>query len=418
MKDLVDGLKSIFNCPCKHVTIKDFDIGIDLRSYNDKSLSIDLAQAKSSFDNSHLVSTATSKVVSKEIISAFKRDTENLKTLHEDSLQSSLCNIDCAKEEKIIIVDLADQVSRYLSVDFHTNMLNAYDNLFGNNFRLAQSIPLKAEISIGFADPTKTHQTAAYDVSLGMGISSDILFHICIIKQPVKALNACLTESNKVFLKTKVKSAICCDRKSNRASFEDQLSRTPDSSKFIGSHNKIYFQINKIFNLENDTETFVVLGATQMLKITASVVRNERTQLSGFKSDFSDVESSVDSTFISNIVIKLINFRTQKSKEFTFNSSKFKVTIGRNSSCDIPCADQSISKIHLTLIYSAENNQWIMMDGYKSKRSANGSWISLQNSCCYELETGANYFFRHGKSTFCIGLPQLGSKFDKLHKFK
>ena len=58
--------------------------------------------------------------------------------------------------------------------------------------------------------------------------------------------------------------------------------------------------------------------------------------------------------------------------EFTINDSP--VTIGREKTCKIVLDSNIYSKIHSTLYYDQSSNAWLIQDGYKEKKSTNGTW--------------------------------------------
>lgn len=81
--------------------------------------------------------------------------------------------------------------------------------------------------------------------------------------------------------------------------------------------------------------------------------------------------------------IKVINLEDKsntENKEFTYKNDT--VTIGRGENCDIPLvnSDSDVSKIQCSLYYSNEDKLWMIRDGYKDKRSTNGTWLTAPHS--------------------------------------
>lgn len=405
MSDFVEALKSVFDCPCKKVNIKDYIINMDLRPYYEESSMIEKMKLKSRSLHSQVVSSATSK---DEYLtySNLNLESNSFKVKSIRSIESSLLKIDFSKQEEIFdLTEIKNQISKYLYIDLQTNRLKVFDHLFKNNFRLTGSIPLKAEISLGLVNPMEKPSEILCDISLGNGVSHECIFNICLGRKQSKDDSASINENYRIFIKTNDRPALNCELKSSTKSFEDQLSQTLNSNKITGNSNKIYFQISKAYVLKNNAESFVVLGTSHVFRIKTCDAERTFNHVNGFESDFSDADSSAGSTLdlTPQIRIKKYVLGTRQTKEFTFKSSDFKVTIGRNSSCDIPCADPNISKIHLTLFYCNEISQWIMMDGHDSRRSANGSWVLLERDWCCEMEAGVDYYFRYEKLKFCLG---------------
>ena len=62
-------------------------------------------------------------------------------------------------------------------------------------------------------------------------------------------------------------------------------------------------------------------------------------------------------------------------------SSKKEVTIGRSKECDFPFPNnKSFSRIHTTFEFDEENQEWVIIDGSKTKSSTNGTWVFCNHS--------------------------------------
>ena len=66
----------------------------------------------------------------------------------------------------------------------------------------------------------------------------------------------------------------------------------------------------------------------------------------------------------------------------TFNaSSKKEVTIGRHKDCDFAFPNnKSFSRIQTTIEFDEENQEWIIIDGSRTKSSTNGTWVYCNHS--------------------------------------
>ena len=66
----------------------------------------------------------------------------------------------------------------------------------------------------------------------------------------------------------------------------------------------------------------------------------------------------------------------------TFNaSSKKEVTIGRQKDCDFAFPNnKSFSRIQTTIEFDEENQEWIIIDGSRTKSSTNGTWVYCNHS--------------------------------------
>ena len=88
---------------------------------------------------------------------------------------------------------------------------------------------------------------------------------------------------------------------------------------------------------------------------------------------------------IENNLIEIVNLSKQNLSMIpkqTFNpSSKKEVTIGRNKDCDFSFQNnKSFSRIQTTFEFDEENQEWIIIDGSRTKSSTNGTWVFCVHS--------------------------------------
>ena len=88
---------------------------------------------------------------------------------------------------------------------------------------------------------------------------------------------------------------------------------------------------------------------------------------------------------IENNNLEIVNLSKQNlsiSPKQTFDaSSKKEVTIGRNKDCDFAFPNnKSFSRIQTTFEYDEENQEWIIIDGSRTKSSTNGTWVFCTHS--------------------------------------
>ena len=85
-------------------------------------------------------------------------------------------------------------------------------------------------------------------------------------------------------------------------------------------------------------------------------------------------------TPLENNNLEIVNLSKQNlslTPKQTFNaSSKKEVTIGRNKNCDFSFHNnKSFSRIQTTFEFDEENQEWVMIDGSRTKSSTNGTWV-------------------------------------------
>ena len=88
---------------------------------------------------------------------------------------------------------------------------------------------------------------------------------------------------------------------------------------------------------------------------------------------------------IENNNLEIVNLSKQNlsnTPKQTFDaSSKKEVTIGRNKDCDFSFPNnKSFSRIQTTFEYDEENQEWIIIDGSRTKSSTNGTWVFCSHS--------------------------------------
>ena len=90
-------------------------------------------------------------------------------------------------------------------------------------------------------------------------------------------------------------------------------------------------------------------------------------------------------TPLENNNIEIVNLSKQNlsatPKQTYDASSKKEITIGRNKDCDFPFPNnKSFSRIQTTFEFDEENQEWVIIDGSKTKSSTNGTWIFCYHS--------------------------------------
>ena len=82
---------------------------------------------------------------------------------------------------------------------------------------------------------------------------------------------------------------------------------------------------------------------------------------------------------LENNNLEIVNLSKPKQ---TFNaSSKKEVTIGRQKDCDFAFPNnKSFSRIQTTIEFDEENQEWIIIDGSRTKSSTNGTWVYCNHS--------------------------------------
>lgn len=88
---------------------------------------------------------------------------------------------------------------------------------------------------------------------------------------------------------------------------------------------------------------------------------------------------------IENNNLEVVNLSKQNlsvSPKQTFDaSSKKEVTIGRNKDCDFAFPNnKSFSRIQTTFEFDEENQEWVIIDGSRTKSSTNGTWVFCTHS--------------------------------------
>lgn len=88
---------------------------------------------------------------------------------------------------------------------------------------------------------------------------------------------------------------------------------------------------------------------------------------------------------LENNVLEIFNLSNQdlsNPPKRTFDaSSKKEVTIGRNKDCDFAFPNnKSFSRLQTTFEFDEENQEWVIIDGSKTKSSTNGTWAFCTHS--------------------------------------
>jgi|LauGreDrversion4_2_1035121.scaffolds.fasta_scaffold800275_1 pSer/pThr/pTyr-binding forkhead associated (FHA) protein len=74
------------------------------------------------------------------------------------------------------------------------------------------------------------------------------------------------------------------------------------------------------------------------------------------------------------IMIEMCFAKKSSPVKFEFTSKDSPITIGREKSCKIVLDSNIYSKIHCTLYFDESLKHWTIEDGYKEKKSTNGTW--------------------------------------------
>jgi hypothetical protein len=90
-------------------------------------------------------------------------------------------------------------------------------------------------------------------------------------------------------------------------------------------------------------------------------------------------------TPLENKSLEVVNLSKQSLSMIpkqTFDaSSKKEVTIGRNKDCDFSFPNnKSFSRIQTTFEFDEENQEWVIVDGSRTKSSTNGTWVYCTHS--------------------------------------
>lgn len=408
MSGFIKMVLSALNCPCKETNIKDSDILLDLNSHREKSeLLVDFS--KQSLAYSLMETWATSK--NKEVL---RPKNSLVNSINAEALTTAtmlpvnVSNLSAARFAIPQLLSLENQQgsTKYISIDPKWNKIAIYENLQEGNFKLLERKSITQEMPLNIVDSAKSCNSN--ELVLGIGLYPKKFIGKCLNPSLLEETSeSTLDYSNKYYIKLNDKATITNELKSERSCHKEKLTRTFDNTiERFSNSNKVYFKMKDAYELTANEETFVVLSNNYILKIkTFNPTETLFNTYDG--SDCDRRNESLDSlrtSCLMQISIKLYELGSQQSKEFIFDPTDFKVTIGRSSNCDIRCNDPSISKIHATIFYCIEEERWIIMDGHKAKRSSNGSWILLNENWCCQLQPGIKHYFKYTDFRFCINV--------------
>ena len=175
--------------------------------------------------------------------------------------------------------------------------------------------------------------------------------------------------------------------------FEDEET---DNVKFIGRFFRIYFNTKNLNyylrDLGNCLGTYVKVKESIILKNEDMINVGDTFLIFHFENDKSKNNSNND---IINIQITELNKNNEsQNREFSFNSSKKIIRIGRKKyNNDIELNDHLVSKVNCNIQYD-EKNGWKIKDGNeiisengesKITNSTNGTWIlAIDDFLIYE----------------------------------
>lgn len=153
------------------------------------------------------------------------------------------------------------------------------------------------------------------------------------------------------------------------------------------NENKKYFIFSDTLN-ENNSDSNLFLKITNKLKIIDK----------DYYISLGEIHLKINTNeFDSEKINILITYEDNISKEFNYDKTKKKITIGREN-CDIPLNKLNYSRIQCTIIFDEIENCWFFYDGNGEKESMNGCWIFLN----FNWEINDNIILRIGANIFKI----------------
>ena len=155
----------------------------------------------------------------------------------------------------------------------------------------------------------------------------------------------------------------------------------------FNNENKKYFIYSDTLN-ENNSDLNLFLKITSKLKI---IDKDYYISLGEIHLKINANENDSEKINI------LITYEDNISKEFNYDKTKKKITIGREN-CDIPLMKLNYSRIQCTIIFDENENCWFFYDGNGEKESMNGCWIFLN----FNWEINDNIILRIGANIFKI----------------
>ena len=155
----------------------------------------------------------------------------------------------------------------------------------------------------------------------------------------------------------------------------------------FNNENKKYFIYSDTLN-ENNSDLNLFLKITSKLKI---IDKDYYISLGEIHLKINANENDSEKINI------LITYEDNISKEYNYDKTKKKITIGREN-CDIPLMKLNYSRIQCTIIFDENENCWFFYDGNGEKESMNGCWIFLN----FNWEINDNIILRIGANIFKI----------------
>lgn len=155
----------------------------------------------------------------------------------------------------------------------------------------------------------------------------------------------------------------------------------------FNNENKKYFIFSDTLN-ENNSDSNLFLKITNKLKIIDK----------DYYISLGEIHLKINTNeFDSEKINILITYEDNISKEYNYDKTKKKITIGREN-CDIPLNKLNYSRIQCTIIFDEIENCWFFYDGNGEKESMNGCWIFLN----FNWEINDNIILRIGANIFKI----------------
>ena len=192
----------------------------------------------------------------------------------------------------------------------------------------------------------------------------------------------------------------------NQNDKENNTNYEPNNIDTVFVNNKIESTIDKTLSLfsiqyNNLLDKYILTSLVDDIFFALEIGSNKNFYLDDSKRYYIQLSEIIISVLPNNndknITIKILNLNKDESKheKYVFNMEQLPIKIGRNG-CNININKKSISKVHLTINYDNNKNQFFVMDNC----STNGSLILLKKGKDVKLED--KMFFFLGKEHFIL----------------
>ena len=187
---------------------------------------------------------------------------------------------------------------------------------------------------------------------------------------------------------------------------ENNINNEPNNIDTVFVNNKIESTIDKTLSLfsiqyNNLLDKYILTSLVDDIFFALEIGSNKNFYLDDSKRYYIQLSEIIISVLPKNedksITIKILNLNKDESKhhKYVFNVEQLPIKIGRNG-CNININKKSISKVHLTINYDNNKNQFFVIDNC----STNGSLILLKKGKDVKLED--KMFFFLGKEHFIL----------------